>query len=76
MFEFQIVQTKLDGELTKIKVLDLDEIYNFIVDDFFIWNHLLAQNSIRISKSLKFKFRIVQTKFDGNMDKTKVVDLY
>jgi len=30
------VETKLDGEMTKIKVVDLDEFYNFVVDDFFI----------------------------------------
>ena len=24
-----------DEEMTKIKVIDLDELYNFVVDDFF-----------------------------------------
>ncbi len=28
---------------TKVKVIDLDELYNFIVDNFFIWNHLLPK---------------------------------
>jgi hypothetical protein len=28
--------------MTKTKFLDLNEFYNFIVDDFFIWNDLLA----------------------------------
>jgi len=36
MFEFQIVQTKSGGEITKIKVIDLDELYNFGVADFSI----------------------------------------
>jgi hypothetical protein len=25
----------LDEEMTKIKVIDIDELYNFVVDDFF-----------------------------------------
>ena len=28
--------TLSDGEITKTKVVDLDEFYNFVVDDFFI----------------------------------------
>ena len=35
-FKFWIVQTKSDGEMTSIKVVDIDEFYNFVVDDFFI----------------------------------------
>ena len=35
--------TLSNKEMTKIKVVDLDEFYNFVVDDFFIWNHLLSQ---------------------------------
>ena len=34
MFEFQIVQTKSGGEITKIKVIDLDELYNFVLLTF------------------------------------------
>ena len=37
---FQIVQTTLDEKMTKTKIVDLDEIYNFIVDNYFIRNHL------------------------------------
>jgi hypothetical protein len=37
---FWIVQTTLDGKITKTKVIDLDEIYNFVVNNFFIRNHL------------------------------------
>jgi len=68
-----------DGEVTKIKVVDLDEFYQLAVDDFFIWNHLLCQNYIRSSHILKSKFRIIQTKSYGEMTKIKVVyldDLY
>jgi len=28
--------------MTKIKVVDLDELYNFVVYDLFIWNQLLS----------------------------------
>jgi hypothetical protein len=37
---FRIVQTTLDGKMTKTKVVDPDEIYNFVVDNYFIRNHL------------------------------------
>jgi hypothetical protein len=35
----------MDRNITKIKFVDLDEFYNFVVDNFFIWNHLLSENS-------------------------------
>jgi hypothetical protein len=40
---FWIIQTNLDGEMTIIEVVDLDEIYKFVADDFFIWNNLWSQ---------------------------------
>ena len=33
----------LDGDKLYIKIVDLDEIYNFIVQIFFIQSHLGAQ---------------------------------
>ena len=30
-----ITNISSDEEITKIKVLDLDELFNFVVDDFF-----------------------------------------
>ena len=39
--------------MTKTKVVDHEEFYNFVVDDF----------------------SVIQTKFDGKMTKTKVIDL-
>ena len=33
----------LDGDKLYIKIVDLDEIYNFVVETFFIWCHLGAQ---------------------------------
>ena len=40
-------------KMTKTKVVDRDEFYNFVVDDF----------------------SIIQTKSNGKMTKTKVIDL-
>jgi len=41
----------MDREVHKTKVLDLKKLYNFIVDNFFIWNYLSNKNYIW---SLKF----------------------
>jgi hypothetical protein len=46
----------LDGETTKIKVVDPKMLYNFVVDNFLIWNHLVKENYVWISKNLKFEF--------------------
>ena len=62
-------------QMTKIKVVDLDELYNFVVANYSIWNHFLPQNSIWGCHILKFKFQLVQTKSDGEMNYTTVVDL-
>ena len=52
--KFKITQTNLDEEMTNIKIVGLNEIYNFIVYNFFIWNHLLSQNSTQSSYIPKF----------------------
>jgi hypothetical protein len=44
--------------MTKIKVIDIDELYNFIVDDFFSWNHLVLENIVWSCYNLKFKFKL------------------
>ena len=44
----------LDGDKLYIKIIDLDEIYNFVVQTFFIWSHLGAQ---MIIKSIRFKIK-------------------
>ena len=36
----------LDEEMTKIKVVDLNEFYNFYFHDFFSINHLVSQNYV------------------------------
>jgi hypothetical protein len=45
-----------DREMTKTKVVDLEELYNFTIDDFFIWNHLSKENYIWISHIWNLKF--------------------
>ena len=29
----------LDGDKIYTKIIDLDEMYNFVIQTFFIWNH-------------------------------------
>jgi hypothetical protein len=36
-------QMTLDGETTRMKVVDLKKLWNFAVDNFFIWNRLGPQ---------------------------------
>ncbi len=47
-FEIQIqtVQTKLYRKMTKTKIVDIDVLYNFVFDNFFIWNYLLREKII------------------------------
>jgi hypothetical protein len=61
--------------MTKIKVIDLDEFYNFSIHDIFNWNHLVFQNLVWICNFLKFEIWIVKTSSDENMTKIKVVHL-
>jgi len=35
-FEIRIFQMTLDGETTKTKVVDLEKLYNFVVENLFI----------------------------------------
>jgi hypothetical protein len=46
LLKFWNFQTTSDGETTKMKVIDLFEIYNFIVQTFFIWIRLVYQNFV------------------------------
>ena len=74
-FKIWIIQIESHEKMTKIKVVYLDELYNFYVHDFFIRNHLVFQNLVWSFHFLKFKFWIVQTKSHEKFFKTKVVDL-
>ena len=46
----------LDGKLAKSKVVDLDENYNFIVDDFLFQIIWMSQKYGSSFDDLKFKF--------------------
>ena len=35
-----------DGETPKTKVVDLEKLCNFVVENFFIWDHLLLENTV------------------------------
>ncbi len=41
-----VTNTLSDKEMTKIKVVDLNELYDFFVDDFFSLNHLVFENVV------------------------------
>jgi len=72
-FEIQICETTSDGETSKTKVVDLEKLYNFIVDDFFIWNNLYKKKSREFPHIWNSNF--FQTKSDENKLYIKVVDI-
>jgi hypothetical protein len=39
-FEIQNFQTTSDGETIQIKVADIKKLWNFVVDNFFVWIRL------------------------------------
>jgi len=48
-FEIQILQTTSDQKTYNIKVVDLEKLWNFVVQKFFIWIRLGPQISNFIS---------------------------
>lgn len=50
-----LFQMNLDEDEIYIQITELDEIWNFIVNIFFIWDHLGAQIYILTSWILKVK---------------------
>ena len=46
--KFITFYTKLDGKKLYMKIVALNEIYNFVVDHFFIWDHLDIQIAIQM----------------------------
>ena len=44
-----------DEDKLYMKIVALDEMYNFVVEKFFIWNCLGSQNIIVSAQILKFK---------------------
>jgi hypothetical protein len=63
-FKIQILYTTSDGETTKMKVIDLEKLWNFVADNFFIWIRLGSQ--ILISKSGEHKTAKTKISFDTN----------
>jgi hypothetical protein len=62
----------LEGGVTKTKVVNLEKLCNFIVENFFIWNHLSNENYVWI---LIFEIQNFQMTSDGETTKTKLLDL-
>ena len=68
-FVNNITTTISDEQMTKIKVVNLDEFYNFYVRDIFSWSHLMFENDVWSCYFLKLKIRIDRTKSHENMTK-------
>ena len=45
-----------DEEMTKIKVVDLKKLHNFVIDNFLIWNYFVKENYVWISKIWNLNF--------------------
>jgi hypothetical protein len=58
-----------DRKITKIKVVGLEMLWNFIIDNVLIWNHLVIQTVF------EFKIRIFQTASDEKTTKMKIIGL-
>ena len=54
-FKIWFFQTTSDGEMTKMNFVILKRLWNFVVDNVLIWNHL-AMRKLFEFKILKFKF--------------------
>ena len=61
------------GETTKMKVVYPIKLWNFVVDNFLIWNHLVMENYVQISQIWNSNF--ISDLSDGETIKMKVVDL-
>jgi hypothetical protein len=44
--ELHFPNTLSNAKMTYVSNVDLVELYNFVSDDFFSWNHLLFQNLV------------------------------
>ena len=70
MFQFKkikiwILKTTSKEKTTNMKVVGIEELWNFVVHNVFVWNHLVMQNL----------FEFFQTISDGKTTKIRVVDL-
>jgi hypothetical protein len=62
--------------MTKIKVIDINELNNFGIHHFLCWNHFGTQILVRTCDFLKFQIWKVQILSNDKMTKIKVVDLH
>jgi hypothetical protein len=67
-FVNSVATTISDEQMTKIKVVHLDEFYNFYVHDLFSWSHLIFQNHDWSCHFLKFKIQIDKTRSHEKMN--------
>jgi len=51
-----ILQMTFDGETTEMKVIDLEKLYNFVVDNFFVWDHFVKENYVWTSQIWNLNF--------------------
>jgi hypothetical protein len=61
------LKTTLKEKTTNMKVVGIEELWNFVVDNVLVWNYLVMQNYVWI---LKFEF----FKLARKTTKIKVVD--
>ena len=55
-FVNNVTTTTSDEQMTKINFIDLDKLWNFVVGNILIWNHLVMQKRRLNLKILKFEF--------------------
>ena len=55
-FVNNVTTTMSDEQITKINFVDLEKLWNFVVDNILIWNHLVMQKRRLNLKILKFEF--------------------
>jgi hypothetical protein len=53
--KFEFFQMTSEGETTKTKLVDLEKLCTFVVDNFFIWNDLSNEKYGQTFSHLKFK---------------------
>ena len=74
-FVNNIIITLPDEEMAKIKVIELDELYNFVGDNFFSWNHLLFEYVVWSCYIFRFKFKLFKKMLYRKLTKIKVIDI-
>ena len=76
--KFQIwkIQILSNDKMTKIKVVDINELNKFYIHHFLCWNHFGSQILVRTCYFLKFQIWKVQILSNDKMTKIKVVDLH